>query len=94
MPATGSAWRPAAPAPRSAPTSNLYLGSGLFDIAASDAAGMRFALATDVGGGSSFSMLRTMAEAYKVAQLLGPVAVAAARVLSGDAGGRPHAWAR
>jgi guanine deaminase len=54
-----------------APTSNLYLGSGLFDIAASDAAGMRFALATDVGGGSSFSMLRTMAEAYKVAQLLG-----------------------
>jgi guanine deaminase len=54
-----------------APTSNLYLGSGLFDIAASDAAGMRFALGTDVGGGSSFSMLRTMAEAYKVAQLLG-----------------------
>jgi guanine deaminase len=54
-----------------APTANLYLGSGLFDIAASDAAGMRFALATDVGGGSSFSMLRTMAEAYKVAQLLG-----------------------
>jgi len=54
-----------------APTANLYLGSGLFDIAASDAAGMRFALATDVGGGSSFSMLRTMAEAYKVAQLQG-----------------------
>ena len=54
-----------------APTSNLYLGSGLFDIAASDAAGMRFALATDVGGGSSFSMPRTMAEAYKVAQLQG-----------------------
>jgi len=54
-----------------APTANLYLGSGLFDIAASDAAGMRFALATDVGGGISFSMLRTMAEAYKVAQLLG-----------------------
>jgi guanine deaminase len=54
-----------------APTSNLYLGSGLFDIAASDAAGMRFALATDVGGGSSFSMLRTMAEGYKVAQMLG-----------------------
>ena len=52
------------------PTSNLYLGSGLFDIAASDAAGMRFALATDVGGGTSFSMLKTMSEAYKVAQLL------------------------
>jgi guanine deaminase len=52
-----------------APTSNLYLGSGLFDIAAADAAGLRFALATDVGGGTSFSMLRTMGEAYKVAQL-------------------------
>lgn len=53
------------------PTSNLYLGSGLFDIAATDAAALRFALATDVGGGTSFSMLRTMGEAYKVAQLLG-----------------------
>jgi guanine deaminase len=51
------------------PTSNLYLGSGLFDIAASDAAGLKFSLATDVGGGTSFSMIRTMAEAYKVAQL-------------------------
>lgn len=53
------------------PTSNLYLGSGLFDIAAADAAGMRFCMATDVGGGSSFSMLRTLGEAYKVAQLAG-----------------------
>jgi guanine deaminase len=53
------------------PSSNLYLGSGLFDLAASDAAGLQYALATDVGGGSSFSMLRTMAEAYKVAQLQG-----------------------
>jgi guanine deaminase len=53
------------------PSSNLYLGSGLFDIAAADGAGVPFALATDVGGGSSFSMLRTMADAYKVAQLSG-----------------------
>jgi guanine deaminase len=53
-----------------APSSNLYLGSGLFDLEASDAAGMRFALASDVGGGSSFSMLRTMGEGYKVAQML------------------------
>ena len=53
------------------PTSNLYLGSGLFDFAASDAAGLRYALATDVGGGTSFSMLRTMGEAYKVAQMQG-----------------------
>lgn len=53
------------------PTSNLYLGSGLFDIAAADAADLQLSLATDVGGGTSFSMLRTMAEAYKVAQLSG-----------------------
>lgn len=51
------------------PSSNFYLGSGLFDIAAADAAGMRFSIATDVGGGSSFSMLRTLGDAYKVAQL-------------------------
>jgi guanine deaminase len=51
------------------PSSNLYLGSGLFDLAATDSAGMRFALATDVGAGSSFSMLRTIGDAYKIAQL-------------------------
>jgi guanine deaminase len=53
------------------PTSNLYLGSGLFDLAASDAAGMRYSVATDVGGGSSFNMLRTLDEARKVARLQG-----------------------
>lgn len=53
------------------PTSNLQLGSGLFDIDASDAAGLRFGIGTDVGGGTSFSMLRTLGEAYQVAQLRG-----------------------
>jgi guanine deaminase len=53
------------------PTSNLFLGSGLFDIAAADAAQLRFAMGTDVGAGTSFSMLRTLDEAYKVAQLRG-----------------------
>ena len=53
------------------PTSNLFLGSGLFDYDTARAAGARVALATDVGGGTSFSMLRTMHEAYKVAQLGG-----------------------
>jgi guanine deaminase len=53
------------------PTSNLFLGSGLFSIAAADAAGMRFSIATDVGGGTTFNMLRTMSEGYKVAQLRG-----------------------
>ena len=53
------------------PTSNLFLGSGLFDLAAADEAGLPFALATDVGGGTSFSMLQTMQAAYKVAQMKG-----------------------
>ncbi|MEN9775904.1 MAG: hypothetical protein RL322_2974 [Pseudomonadota bacterium] len=53
------------------PSSNLFLGSGLFDLAAADHAEMRFGVATDVGGGSSFSMLRTLSEAWKVAQLQG-----------------------
>ena len=53
------------------PTSNLYLGSGLFDLAAADAAGLRFSTATDVGGGTSFNMLRTLDEARKVAGLQG-----------------------
>jgi guanine deaminase len=51
------------------PSSNLRLGSGLFDVAAADAAGMRFSIATDVAGGCSFSMLQTLGDAYKVAQL-------------------------
>jgi guanine deaminase len=53
------------------PTSNLFIGSGLFDYARLAAAGVRIALATDVGGGTSYSMLRTAAEAYKVMQLRG-----------------------
>jgi guanine deaminase len=52
-------------------TSNLFLGSGLFDFAAARQAGMRTGLGTDVGGGTSFSMLRTLAETYKVAQMRG-----------------------
>jgi guanine deaminase len=51
------------------PTSNLFLGSGLFDQARLARAGVRTALATDVGGGTSYSMLRTAAEGYKVLQL-------------------------
>ncbi|MFZ3321879.1 MAG: guanine deaminase [Usitatibacter sp.] len=53
------------------PTSNLFLGSGLYDIAKADAAGMKTSIATDVGGGTSFSMLRTLDEAYKVSQMTG-----------------------
>ncbi|MGF6531596.1 guanine deaminase [Paraburkholderia sp. GAS206C] len=53
------------------PTSNLFLGSGLFDFDKAAEAGMPVALATDVGGGTSFSMLQTMNEAHKVARLTG-----------------------
>jgi len=53
------------------PTSNLFLGSGLFDFEQADKHGMLMSLATDVGGGTSFSMLQTMNEAYKVARLKG-----------------------
>jgi guanine deaminase len=53
------------------PTSNLFLGSGLFDQARLQQAGVRIALATDIGGGTSYSMLRTAAEGYKVLQLNG-----------------------
>lgn len=53
------------------PTSNLFLGSGLFDFKQADAARMPLSLSTDVGGGTSFSMLRTMSEQYKVARLGG-----------------------
>lgn len=51
------------------PTSNLFLGSGLFDLNAMRAANVRCGLATDVGGGTSVSMLRTASEAYKVLHL-------------------------
>lgn len=53
------------------PTCNLAMGSGLFDLRRATAAGVHVALGTDVGGGTSFSMLRVLDEAYKVAQLRG-----------------------
>ena len=53
------------------PSSNLFLGSGLFDWRANLSAGVAVTLASDVGGGTSLSMLRTMADAYKVQALRG-----------------------
>jgi guanine deaminase len=53
------------------PTSNLFIGSGLFDHDRLHMRGARIAVATDVGGGSSYSMLRTLDEGYKVLQLRG-----------------------
>ncbi len=53
------------------PTSNTFIGSGLFDMNGLAQAGHRIGLATDIGGGSSFSMLRTMAATYEIGQLNG-----------------------
>jgi guanine deaminase len=53
------------------PTSNLFLGSGLFDFERADAAGVALSLASDVGAGTAFCMLHTMNEAYKVARMKG-----------------------
>ncbi len=89
---TARAWRETRTAAAVCPTSNLFLGSGLFDFAAARAAGMRVGLGTDVGGGTSFSLLRTMSEAYKVAQLTGPAPVALACVLSRDPGRCARRW--
>ena len=53
------------------PTSNAFVGSGLMEVARARRDGIAVGLATDTGGGSSFSMLRTMAAAYEVGQLAG-----------------------
>ncbi len=53
------------------PTSNLFLGSGLFDLRSANDKGIRVGLGTDVGGGTSLSVLRTASEAYKVLHLQG-----------------------
>src|SRR5262249_33187480 len=65
--------RIAAPRPAMSfcPSSNLFLGSGLFDLRAAREAGARVGIGTDVGGGTSLSMLRTLHDAYTVAQLGG-----------------------
>ncbi len=53
------------------PTSNLFLGSGLFDLEKVEGFGVRVGLGTDVGAGTSFSQLQSLNEAYKVMQLQG-----------------------
>jgi guanine deaminase len=53
------------------PTSNMFLGSGLFDYERMQMHGVRTAVATDVGGGTSYSMLKTLDGAYKAMQLRG-----------------------
>jgi guanine deaminase len=72
------------------PSSNLFLGSGLMDWPALQAAGAHVTLASDVGGGTSLSMLRTMAEAYKVQAMRG-VRLTAWKALHAATAGAAHA---
>jgi guanine deaminase len=53
------------------PGSNLFLGSGLFDLRAASEHGIRVGIGSDVGGGPSLNLLRTLSDAYKVLQLNG-----------------------
>ncbi|NOH72523.1 guanine deaminase [Vibrio pectenicida] len=51
------------------PTSNLFLGSGLFKLSKLESYKVKVGMGTDIGAGTSFSLLQTMNEAYKVMQL-------------------------
>jgi guanine deaminase len=53
------------------PTSNFFLGSGLFDLAGADRHGVRVGIGTDIGAGTSLSLLHTLGAAYQVCQLRG-----------------------
>ncbi len=53
------------------PTSNLFLGSGLFPLDRLSEKGVKVGIGTDIGGGTSFSILQTLADAYKIQQLRG-----------------------
>ncbi|MCC4275435.1 guanine deaminase [Marinomonas communis] len=53
------------------PTSNLFLGSGLFNLEKAELHKVNVGMGTDVGGGTSFSMFSTLNEAYKVIQMQG-----------------------
>jgi len=53
------------------PTSNMFLGSGLFNLAQADRHSVRIGIGTDVGAGTTLSMLHTLGEAYRTCQLKG-----------------------
>jgi guanine deaminase len=74
----------------SCPTSNFFLGSGLFDFARAATQGVPVGLATDVGGGTSFSMLSTMHSAYTAARMRGHT-LSPAQLLYLATGGGAHA---
>jgi guanine deaminase len=53
------------------PTSNMFIGSGLFPMKRMQDHGIKIGMGTDVGGGTSFNMLQTLADSYKMQQLKG-----------------------
>jgi guanine deaminase len=53
------------------PTSNMFLGSGLFDLAQADRHGVGLGIGTDIGAGTTLSVLHTLGEAYRTCQLRG-----------------------
>lgn len=53
------------------PTSNMFLGSGLFDLAQADRHGVGIGIGTDIGAGTTLSVLHTLGEAYRTCQLKG-----------------------
>jgi len=53
------------------PTSNMFLGSGLFDLAQADRHGVAIGVGTDIGAGTTLSVLHTLGEAYRTCQLRG-----------------------
>jgi len=69
------------------PASNLYLGSGLFPLARHIKHGVRVGLGTDIGAGTSFSVWRNLADAYKIQQLQGETLDAARLLYLGTLGG-------
>jgi guanine deaminase len=74
------------------PTSNLFLGSGFFDFAAADSAGFNYGLASDVGGGSSFSPFHTMLAAYQVGRASLDAAAGGSPARSGLSLSPQHLW--
>lgn len=69
------------------PSSNLYLGSGLFPLARHARQGIRVAIGTDIGAGTSFSVWRNLSDAYKIQQLQSTTLDAAALLYLGTLGG-------
>ena len=72
------------------PSSNLFLGSGLFDWRQAEADGVHVSLASDVGGGTSLSMLRNMGDAYKIQAMQGVRLTAWKALHTATAGAAAH----